>query len=233
MAKLDGQIEVILKTMDDKLKEGRAYRDIDVSTFERRSENDEKVVSGYATVFDEPYELYRDTWDGVTCIVMEKVDRNSFADTDLSDVIMQYNHEGRVFARTSNGTLEVDPDEHGLHIRAQLGGTELGRQVFEEIEGGYTTKMSFGFRVGKDKRERTEERDEETGVTTITVLRTILSFSKLYDVSAVSLPANDATSISARSFSEGVIEEVKQEMLEREKRERQRKRIKILTEVLK
>lgn len=233
MAKLDGQIEVVLKTMDDKLKEGRSYRDINVAAFERRAEGDEKTVSGYATTFDQPYELYRDTWDGVTYIVMEKVDRNAFADTDLSDVIMQYNHEGRVFARTSNGTLELDPDEHGLHIRAQLGGTELGRQVFEEIEGGYTTKMSFGFRVGKDKRERTEERDEETGVTTITVLRTILSFSKLYDVSAVSLPANDATSISARSFSEGVIEEIKQEMLEREKRERQRKRIKILTEVLK
>lgn len=233
MAKLDGQIEVILKTMDDKLKEGRAYRDINVADFERRAEGDEKTVSGYATTFDQPYELYRDTWDGVTYIVMEKVDRNAFAGTDLSDVIMQYNHEGRVFARTSNGTLELDPDEHGLHIRAQLGGTELGRQVFEEIEGGYTTKMSFGFRVGKDKRERTEERNEETGVTTITVLRTILSFSKLYDVSAVSLPANDATSISARSFSEGVIEEIKQEMLEREKRERQRKRIRILTEVSK
>lgn len=233
MASLDGKFEVILKTMDDKLKEGRSYRDINVSSFERRAEGDEKTVSGYATTFDEPYELYRDTWDGVTYIVMEKVDRNAFADTDLSDVIMQYNHEGRVFARTSNGTLELDPDEHGLHIRAQLGGTELGRQVFEEIEGGYTTKMSFGFRVGKDKRERTEERDEETGVTTITVLRTILSISKLYDVSAVSLPANDATSISARSYSEGVIEEIRKEFLDREKRERQRKRIKILTEVLK
>lgn len=221
------------KTVQAKLDEGRQYRNIDVSGFERRAEGDEKTVSGYATTFDTPYELYRDSWDGVTYIVMEKVDRDSFKDTDLSDVIMQYNHEGRVFARTSNGTLELDPDEHGLHIRAQLGGTELGRQVYEEIEGGYTTKMSFGFRVGKDKRERTEERNEETGVTTITILRTILSFSKLYDVSAVSLPANDATSISARSYSEGVIEEVKKEILEREKRERQKKRIKILTEVLK
>lgn len=233
MASLDGKIEVILKTMDDKLKEGRAYRDIDVAAFERRSEEDgEKTVSGYATVFNQPYELYRDSFDGVTYIVREQVDGESFRDTDLTDVIMQYNHEGRVFARTSNGTLEVDPDEHGLHIRANLGGTELGRQVFEEIEGGYTTKMSFGFRVGRDKRERTEERNEETGVTTITILRTILAIEKLYDVSAVSLPANDATSISARSYSEGVIEEIKKEFLDREKRERQKKRIKILTEVL-
>ena len=64
-----------------------------------------------------------------------------------------------------------------------------------------------------------------------TVLRTILGFSKLYDVSAVSLPANDATSISARNLAEGVIDEVKKEILSRKERERRIKKIKILTEV--
>ncbi|MBQ1410004.1 MAG: HK97 family phage prohead protease [Oscillospiraceae bacterium] len=214
-----------LKTIMQKLDEGRQYRNIDVSTFERRAEGDtEKTVSGYATTFNQPYELYRDAWNGYVYIIREQVDKDAFADTDLADVIMQYDHEGRVFARTSNNTLELDPDEHGLHIRANLGGTELGRQLFEEIEGGYTTKMSFGFRVGKDKREETEERDEETGITTVTVLRTILSISKLYDVSAVSLPANDATSISARKLCEGEIEQFREEIL---KREDQRKRIRI------
>lgn len=223
----------MIKSIEDKLNEGRQYRNIDVSCFERRSEDDgEKTVTGYATTFNQPYELYRDAWDGMIYIVREQVDPEAFKETEMSDVIMQYDHEGRVFARTSNNTLELDPDEHGLHIRANLGGTELGRQLFEEIEGGYTNKMSFGFRVGKDKRERTEEQDAETGVTTITILRTILEISKLYDVSAVSLPANDATSISARNFGEGVIEEVKKEILDRENRERQKKRIKILTEVL-
>ena len=212
------------KTIEDKLNEGRQYRSIDVSGFERRSEGDaEKVVSGYATTFNQPYELFNTAYDGVRYIVKEQVDRGAFKDTNLSDVIMQYDHAGRVFARTSNGTLELDPDEHGLHIRANLGGTELGRQLYEEIEGGYTTKMSFGFRVGKDKREETEERDEN-GVTTVTVLRTILSISHLYDVSAVSLPANDATSISARNFCDGVIAEVMEEF---QKREDQRKRIRI------
>lgn len=214
-----------LKTIMQKLDEGRQYRNIDVSSFERRAEGDnEKTVSGYATTFNQPYELYRDAWNGYVYIIREQVDKDAFADTDLADVIMQYDHEGRVFARTSNNTLELDPDEHGLHIRANLGGTELGRQLFEEIEGGYTTKMSFGFRVGKDKREETEERDEETGITTVTVLRTILSISKLYDVSAVSLPANDATSISARKLCEGEIEQFREEIL---KREDQRKRIRI------
>jgi len=221
-----------IKTILAKLDEGRQYRDIDVSSFERRAEEDgEKTVTGYATTFNQPYELYRDAWNGNVYIVKEQVDPAAFENTDMSDVIMQYNHEGRVFARVTNGTLELDPDEHGLHIRANLGGTEIGRQLFEEIEGGYTTKMSFGFRVGKDKREQTEERDEETGATTVTVLRTILEFSKLYDVSAVSLPANDATSISARNYGEGVIAEIKQELLAREARERQKRKIRLLMEV--
>lgn len=214
-----------LKTIEEKLNEGRQYRNIDVSNFERRAEgDDERTVSGYATTFNQPYELYRDAWNGVTYIVTEQVDPGAFDDTDLSDVIMQYDHEGRVFARTSNGTLELDADLYGLHIRANLGGTEIGRQLYEEIDGGYTTKMSFGFRVGRDKREETRERDEETGTETVTVLRTILAISKLYDVSAVSLPANDATSISARSWGEGVVAELREEF---QKREDQRRRLRI------
>lgn len=225
---------MIPKTILQKLEEGRQYRDVSAIGIEKRAEEDEprKVVTGYATTFNEPYELFRSNWDGYTYIVLEQVDPNAFNECDMNDVIMQYNHEGRVFARTNNGTLELDPDEHGLHIRADLGGTEIGRQLYEEIEGGYTDKMSFGFRVSKDKREETEERDEETGVTTVTVLRTILSISKLYDVSAVSIPANDGTSISSRNFAEGVIEEVRKEIAEREKRERQKQKIRIMTEVL-
>lgn len=224
---------MVPKTILQKLDEGRQYRDIQNIGIENRADGEqEKTVTGYATTFNEPYELYRSSYDGYTYIILEQVDPHAFDDTDMTDVIMQYNHEGRVFARTSNGTLELDPDEHGLHIRANLGGTEIGRQLYEEIEGGYTDKMSFGFRVGKDKREETEERDNETGTTTVTVLRTILTISKLYDVSAVSIPANDGTSISSRNFAEGVIDEVRKEIAAREARERQKKKIRIMTEVL-
>lgn len=209
------------KTIMDKLFEGRQYRDINVSAFERRAEGDgEKIVSGYATTFNQPYELW--SYDGYT--VLEQIDPAAFGDCDMADVIMQYNHEGRVFARTGNGTLELDPDDKGLHIRANLGGTEIGRQLFEEIEGGYTTKMSFGFKVAEDKREVTENHEDGS----VTVLRTITKIKKLYDVSAVSLPANDATSISARDYGEGVIAEIKEEILRRKK---QKLRIRLMTEV--
>lgn len=216
-----------MKTLEVRLSEGREYRDMAALS---RIEGDGKIVEGYATTFNEPYVLFRDAMNGVTYIFREQVDPNAFDNTDMTDVIMQYNHEGRVFARTNNGTLGLNADDHGLHIRADLGGTEIGRQLYEEIEGGYTDKMSFGFRVGKDKTEQTEERDEN-GMITVNILRTILEISKLYDVSAVSLPANDATSISARNFCDGVIEEIKGEILARENRERQKQKIRILMEV--
>ena len=203
-----------------KLEEGRQYRNM--ASFEKRADTDEKIVEGYATTFNDPYVLYQE--DGYT--VVEQVDRNAFNETDMSDVIMQYDHEGRVFARGSNGTLELDADNFGLHIRANLGGTEIGRQLYDEIAGGYTNKMSFGFRVAEDKREITEDRDKNE----VTVLRTITKISPLYDVSAVSLPANDGTSISSRTLGEGIIAEARAEIAEREKRTAQINRINALLE---
>ena len=177
----------------------------------RAAEDGAKVVEGYATTFNQPYQLWRDK----EMTVNEQVDRNAFAETDMSDVIMQYDHEGRVFARIANGTLELESDEHGLRIRANLGGTEIGRQLFEEIQGGYTNKMSFGFTVTGEERKTTKDADGH-----ITVLRTITKIGKLYDVSAVSLPANDATEISARNTSDGLIAEVLEEVRAEEERQR-------------
>ena len=211
--------------MPEKLNE-REYRKIDISFLELRANdgNDgEKVVEGYATTFNQPYTLY----DWGDYIVNEQIDSKAFDDCDMSDVIMQYDHKGRVFARISNGTLELKTDNKGLHIRANLGGTETGRQLYEEIKGGYTTKMSFGFVVGEEKREVTEDRVNNV----TTVLRTITKITKLYDVSAVSLPPNNATEISARSVPEGVIDAAKKELLAVKVRQRNIKRIKLLMEV--
>ena len=217
------------KTIEEKLGEGRQYRNM--RSFEVRAkvdETSEMIAEGYATTFNEPYELMQwDDWDGYRVHFLEQVDPSAFKETDMSDVIMQYNHEGRVFARTSNKTLELRTDEHGLFISANLGGTEIGRGLYEEIKGGYTNRMSFGFTVSKDTR--TEERDEENKVRIIT--RTITGISKLWDVSAVSIPANDGTEISARSWCDGVIAELQEEFRKAEEIEKQRKRIKILCEV--
>lgn len=193
----------------EKISSGREYRRMELRV--KRSdeeEPDEKYeVEGYASTFNEPYVLY--SFDGYT--VREQIDPAAFDECDMDDVIMQYDHQGRVFARTSNGTLEVKTDDHGLLMSARLGGTELGRQVYDEIKGGYTSKMSFGFTIDEDKREVTYNRADGT----VDVLRTITKIRKLYDVSAVSLPANDGTEISARSYCDGVIAELEAERLKR------------------
>ena len=206
------------KDVKEKLTEGRQYRAV-IEVRALHGEGEARIVEGYATTFNQPYELWR---DGPDYIFLEQVDRGAFDKTDMSDVIMQYDHEGRVFARTNNGTLELRTDDHGLHIRADLSGTEIGRQLYEEIKGGYTDKMSFGFTVDADERLITEE----AGV--VTILRTIKSIGKLYDVSAVSLPANNATEISARSWCDGVIAQLTEERREAEARERKKQKIKIM-----
>ena len=206
------------------VKSDREYRRIDVQNLEARSdEGGEKIVEGYATTFEQEYPLY----DSGDYRVVEKISRSAFDNTNMEDVIMQYDHEGRVFARIKNGTLQLSVDDHGLKIRANLGGTEIGRQLYEEISGGYTDKMSFGFTVASD--EKTEERDSATNKTTIH--RNITGIKKLYDVSAVSIPANDATEISARSYSDGVIAEAREEIAALEERKRKIQRIRLMMEV--
>ena len=206
------------KKLLERLEAGQEYRSIAISNIELRTEGEnDLIVEGYATTVEQPYELY----NLGDYIVQEQVARNAFDGCDTSDVIFQYDHNGRVMARTRNKTLELSTDNHGLKIRAHLGGTELGRQLYEEIKGGYTDRMSFRFRVGKNRREVIEE-DHEKNVTT--VLRTIESITKLYDVSAVSIPANEATDISARSAADGAIEGLReQERLQAEKRQKAEK----------
>lgn len=194
-----------IEKLFDKINSGREYRRMEVSGLELRTGDteDDLVVEGYATTFNEPYELWRDG----SYVVLEQVDPHAFDNCDMSDVIFQFNHGGRVFARTRNKTLELIIDFHGLKVRAHLGGTEIGRQLYEEIKGGYIDRMSFGFTVKLRGDTQTITEDAATGVTT--VLRTLVDIDKLYDVSAVSFPANDGTEISARSYCDGVIAELR------------------------
>ena len=213
------------------IKANREYRNMTIEVRDiEGAEDEKKLVSGYASTFDEPYKLF----DGDGWEYWEVVDRGAFDETDMSDVIMQYDHRGRVFARTRNNTLEVNPDDEGLFIEADLGGTEIGRELYEEIRGGYTDRMSFGFTVTGELEER--EKDEN-GLVRFT--RHITKIGKLYDVSAVSIPANDGTSIGADAvtrsltdLSDGVIARIQAERLEEEKLELEKRRAQIKARAL-
>lgn len=173
-------------------KTGREIRTF--SSFElkkyRDEENSERqdYVHGVPVVFNTPTCLYE--YEGIK--FYEQIDRHAFDNCDMSDVIFNYNHGGRVAARIRNNTLKLSINDVCMEMDAFLGGTEYGRNLLEDIRGGYIDKMSFAFVVDEDG----DDYDPATHTRTITKIK------KLYDVSAVDIPAYDTTSISARSFFE-------------------------------
>lgn len=196
------------------IKSEREYRMIQMPEMQFRALEDEDqkyIVEGYATTFDDPYVLFE--YDGNK--YMEQIDRNALTGSDMADVIFLYNHEGMVYARQSNGTLQLSLNERGLYVRADLSSTEASRQMYESIKAGLVTQMSWAFTVDE------ESYNEKTRT------RSILKVRKVYDVSAVSIPANPNTDISARSYWDGVIEEERRRERERaEKVERIRNKLK-------
>ena len=170
----------------------------------------EFYAEGYASTFDDPYVLFTDPWDGTE--YKEIIRADAFADTVMDDVIMQFDHRGRVFARMSNRTLVVEPDKHGLFIAADLKSTETSRSLYEDIAAGLITKMSWAFSIDEQEYDRAEH------TYIITRVR------KIYDVSAVSLPADPNTDISARNLLDGEIERAHKEYERSQERQRARAR---------
>lgn len=145
----------------------------------------ELYVEGYACRFNSPTVLFE--YGGHE--YREQISSHAFDEAKMDDVIFNYNHQGKVMARTRNKTLELKVDDEGLFIRARLDGTEEGRRLYDEIAGGYIDRMSFAFTV------REESFDQAN------FMWTIHKVKRLYDVSAVDIPAYDDTSIEARRES--------------------------------
>lgn len=192
------------------MNNNREYRSMELQIQEETSYE----VKGYASTF-EPYYMFTDE-DGTK--YYEQIDPHAFDGADLSDVVFRVDHEGAVFARTSAGTVEIWTDEHGLGNRADLSRTQRARDLYEDIKAGNYPKMSFAFTVAKDHYDRA------------THTRIVDRIAKVYDVSPVSFPANPNTeiSVSTRDYFNGVIEAEKAERLERERREAQKTRIRIM-----
>jgi HK97 family phage prohead protease len=189
-----------------KFKDAAQVRALTIFSSERDTKriDSEYYVDGYAARY-EPYVLYYDP-DGQP--VYERFERGCFDACDMSDIIYQYDHSGRVFARTSNGSLIVEPDDEGLFFAADLGKTEAARDHYGDVKAGMVTKMSWRFRLGDyyyDAENRT------------IVHRTV---AKIYDVSGVSIPANDNTEINARAWVDGEIAQAARREAELDERRR-------------
>lgn len=197
------------------MNRNREYRTMALTIPQAVEEEKRYTVEGYASTFD-PYVLL--TIDGID--YSERIEPTAFDGADLSDVVFRVDHAGSVYARSSAGTVEVWPDEHGLATRANLGKTQKARELFADIEAGNYPQMSFAFAVAEDG----DYFDRKTHT------RVITRIAKVFDVSPVSFPANPNTelSVSTRDYFDGVIEAEKAERLEREERERKQKQLELL-----
>lgn len=201
------------------MRREREFRNMELRLIPSEGNEKSYFVEGYASTF-EPYVLM--TIDGVD--YSERIEPTAFDNADLTDVVFRVDHEGAVYARSTAGTVELWTDEHGLAQRTFLGKTQKARELWDDIEAGNYPKMSFAFVVadGGDTYDKA------------THTRIIKKIAKVYDVSPVSFPANPYTSlsVSTRDYFNGVIEAERAERLASEERERQKAKIRILTEVL-
>ena len=184
------------------IRENREYRNFPMVEVRKEGEIEPSfLVEGYASTF-ETYVLFED--EGIE--YKERILPEAFDNCDMSDVIFLKDHEGTVFARTKNNTLTLEVDKNGLLTKTDLSKTSASREMFEEISTGMYSQMSFAFIVDDDEYNTTEH------------LRTIRHIKKIFDVSAVSFPANPTTDISVatRSRFDGFIEQEKAERLARE-----------------
>ena len=170
------------------------------------------IVEGRAIVFEQETVLF--SMDGVD--YKEVIDRNALAECDMRDVPFKYNHSDNVMimGRTRNKTLQLTADDQGLMIRCELADTTAGRDLHTLIKRGDIDKMSFAFTVSEESYNKDAH------------MWRVQKIKRIYDVSAVDLPAYDSTSISARS--DRLMEIERRQSLDRE---RQRKRLLLLSQI--
>ena len=185
----------------------KEIRKLDLQFRAEETEDKKMEIKGYAVVFNSP-ETY-----GYT----EVIDKHALDETDMSDVVLRYNHNDSfiVLARTRNGSLKLNTDETGLMMNANLQDDITDhKNIFNAIKSELIDKQSFAFSVEEDSYDY----DTDT--------RTILKIGKLYDVSVVDQPFYNATDVSvARNQNDEFME--KREQLrkqEEEKREKEKER---------
>ena len=197
------------------IKNDREYRSFDIVKRAKEEKDEESyIVEGYASTFEE-YQL----WEDEDMILRERIEPTAFDEADMSDVVFLLDHTGRVYARTKNDTIKLSTDEKGLFSRTDLSKTTASRSVYEDIEAGNYSQMSFAFTVEADRFEEKRAEGEKTVYT-----RIIDRIAKVFDISAVGFPANPTTNIgvATRAAFDGAIESLTAERLENEKKAEER-----------
>ena len=163
----------------------------------------------------------------------EIIARGALADTDLKDVRFLVNHNtdmiplARSRNNTENSTMQMVVVREGMDIRVDLDteNNAEAKSLYSAVSRGDISGMSFMFAVNEDAWD-----DLDTEHPT----RHIRSLLKVYEVSAATFPAYEATSIQARGLSdalEGAKESLESARAQLKQMEQRKKAIKLLLEV--
>lgn len=158
----------------------------------KREQRDKGTLSGSDSLRVRGYAA---TWDTYSMGSFdERLDPAAFnrALEDAGDIALLWNHDtGKPLARVRAGNLRLWADEVGLGFEATLPDTQTGREAYELVKSGVVTQCSFGFQV----------RDETYEKGTDKPLR-IIRDAELLEISLVTFPANNTTSVEARQASQ-------------------------------
>lgn len=169
--------------------ERNEYRAYQLEEFRAIEQDDKSVIEGHAAVYDKK--------TNIGDFFYEVIERGAFDGCDFDDVLFCINHELRKIpvarSRRNNksSTMQLKTDEKGLFVTAypDLENNLESKSLYHSIQRGDIDGMSFIFRI---KEERWENLDKEMPT------RHIIKFKKVFEVSAVTMPAYRDTNISAR-----------------------------------
>lgn len=144
-----------------------------------------RKITGYAAVFDKRSQDFGG-W-------VETIDKRAFDDVLNDDTFALFNHDPSLVLARNKVTLKLSVDDTGLRYSFTAPNTTLGNDLLEHVRSGVISKSSFAFRVKDQKWEHPEDRTKPS-------VRTVLKVSRLFDVSPVTYPAYEDTSVGTRSF---------------------------------
>jgi HK97 family phage prohead protease len=172
-------------------KEQNEFRAFEMAEFRAEQEDNRPVIEGHAAVYNKK--------TNIGDYFYEVIERGAFDGCDFDDVLFCINHETRKIpvARSrrnnKNSTMQLSTDNEGLFVKAypDIENNSESRSLYHSIQRGDIDGMSFIFRVAE---ERWEDLDKPMPT------RHILKFKKVFEVSAVTMPAYRDTNISARDL---------------------------------
>ncbi len=169
-----------------------ADRQYKVTSSEHRaiSDGNKRMIVGYAAVFDKPADM--GYW-------VEYVRAGAFSKTIAEqDIRCLYNHNpDNLLGRNKAGTLRLTEDVNGLRYECDTPDTDIGNRVYNGVERRDISQCSFGFVVIKDRWYKEKARTAD-GTEVEVDARELLEV-KLYDVSPVTYPAYDQTTVDIES----------------------------------